>query len=88
MIQAGALRLLSRAGLRMRTAKNLAELLADAQRLPAGFTWNEDGRQMPADASEDSDFNKTIVGRTLFDLDGARVLNEKLPLTLLQQAAE
>ena len=73
--------------LRLRVAGNLAEVLTFAQRVPAGFTWNEDDREVPAELSDDPDMKKTIGGTTLFDLDGARVLNEKLPLSLLQQAA-
>ena len=73
--------------MRMRLARNLPDFLTFAQRLPAGFSWNEDEREMAADLGEDSNL-KAIVGRTLFDLDAARSLNEKLPLSVLQQAAE
>jgi len=71
--------------LRMRLASNLHEALKFAQRLPAGFTWDEDGREMPADP-EDAERPKETAKKTLFDVDGARLLNEKLPLGLLQQA--
>lgn len=73
--------------MRMRLARNLNELLAFAQRQPAGFSWDEDDRQLPEDISDDSDF-KSLVGQKLFDLDGARMLNEGLPLSLLVEAAE
>ena len=73
--------------LRMRLARNLQEFLLYAQRLPAGFSWNDDEREMAADLAEDSDF-KRIVGRRFFDIDAARILNEKMPLSVLQQAAE
>ena len=73
---------------RMQVSINLSELLTYAQRLPAGFSWNEDDRELPADISENSDLNKSLLDKTLFDLDGARILNEKLPLSVLQQAAE
>jgi tetratricopeptide (TPR) repeat protein len=73
--------------MRMRLAKNLNELLTFAQRKPAGFSWDEDNRELPEDISEDSDF-KYLVGQNLFDQDAARVLNERLPLSLLQEAAE
>src|SRR6202043_1800342 len=36
---------------------------------------------------DDSDL-KTIVGRNLFDVDATRSLNERLPLSVLEQAAE
>ena len=74
--------------MRTRLARSLAEFLTFAQRRPAGFSWNEDDRELPADISEDSDLNKSLAGQSFFDLDGARVLNEGLPLSLLQQAAE
>ena len=74
--------------MRMRLASNLAEFLTYAPRLPAGFSWNEDEREMAADLSEGADRDKYLAGQTFFDLDGASALNEKLPLSLLQQAAE
>ncbi|MCU1265105.1 MAG: hypothetical protein JWM21_1423 [Acidobacteria bacterium] len=73
-------------GERMRLSTSLGEVLKYAQRQPAGFSWDEDNRQMPADVSEDADL-KPLVGQTLFDADGAQLLNEKLPLSVLQQAA-
>ena len=73
-------------GMRMRMANNLTELLTYAQRRPAGFSWNEDGRELPADMSDDAE-DKALMGQTLFDLDGAQILNDKLPLSVLQQAA-
>ncbi len=73
-------------GQRMRLATNLEEVLQYAQRIPAGFSWNEDGRELPADVAEDSDL-KSLAGQPLFDADGALLLNEKLPLSVMQQAA-
>lgn len=73
--------------LRMQLAKDLPEFLTYAQRLPAGFSWNEDEREMAADLSDDSDL-KGIVGRSLFDSDATQSLNERLPLSVLRQAAE
>lgn len=74
-------------GLRMQLANNLTEFLKYAQRLPAGFTWNEDEREIAANL-DDADLGKNAAGTPSFDVDGARILNEKLPLSLLQQAAE
>jgi hypothetical protein len=73
-------------GLRMQLATSLGDFLTFAQRTPAGFSWDEDGRELPADLSEESEY-KSLAGRTLFDLDAARTLNERFPLSLLQQAA-
>lgn len=74
-------------GQRMRLARSLEEVLTFAQRQPAGFSWGEDDREMLAEISEDSELDKSMVGKTLFDLDGAQLLNEKLPLSVLQKAA-
>jgi hypothetical protein len=73
--------------MRMRLSSNLAEFLTYAQRRPAGFSWNDGDQQLPVDFSDDPD-HKSLVGQNFFDLDAARTLNEKLPLSLLQQAAE
>ena len=70
---------------RMNLATNLNEALKYAQRVPADFSWDEDGREMPADLGEDSEF-KDLKGQPLFDVDGAALLNEMLPLSVLQQA--
>ncbi len=72
-------------GQRMNLATNLNEALKFAQRVPADFSWDEDGREMPADVGDDSEF-KSLKGQPLFDLDGATLLNERLPLSVLQQA--
>ena len=72
---------------RMIVSSNLDDFLVFAQRLPAGFTWNEDGRQIPAEPSEISDENKSLQGLTLFDSDAGGILNRRLPLTLLSAAA-
>lgn len=75
---------------RMSLARNLEEFLQFAQRNPSGFTWNEDGREIPAtteDVSQDEDKKIYADGRALFDADAARIINEQLPLSLLRQAA-
>jgi hypothetical protein len=74
-------------GQRMRLAANLEEVLKFAQRMPSGFSWGEDDREMLAEPSEDSELDKSLAGQTLFDTDGAELLNAKLPLSVLQQAA-
>jgi hypothetical protein len=72
---------------RLKLAANLYEFLTYAQRIPAGFSWDEDGREQPEDISQDNDLKVFADGRTLFDMDAARVLNEKMPLSVLKDAA-
>ncbi len=72
---------------RMRLATNLSELLKYAQRQPAGFSWNEDDTESVADTTDDSEA-KNHLGKLFFDVDGAQVINQKLPLSLLAEAAQ
>lgn len=72
---------------RMIVSSSLDDFLVYAQRLPAGFTWNEDGREIPADAAEIGDESKTLMGKALFDSDAAETLNRRIPLALLSDAA-
>jgi hypothetical protein len=74
---------------RMLLATTLEEFLRYAQRQPAAFTWGDDGREIPIDQKElsaDADL-KQLAGRTLFDGDSVQIMNERLPLSLLQEAA-
>lgn len=74
---------------RMLLSSNLEEFLRYAQRRPAAFSWGEDDREIPmeqADLAKDDDL-KVLAGRTLFDSDATRIMNERFPLTLLQEAA-
>jgi hypothetical protein len=76
--------------LRMSLARNLDEFLKYAQRVPSGVTYDIDGRELPEtfdDASEDKLLKEVASGRILFDQDAADVLNKKMPLTVLKQAA-
>ncbi|HEV7747364.1 MAG TPA: hypothetical protein VGO56_20370 [Pyrinomonadaceae bacterium] len=72
---------------RMLVASNLDELLTYAQRRPAGYSWNEDGRQLPADKEEIGSEADALLGKTRFDFDGGEILNRRLPLSLLSEAA-
>ncbi|HKP47235.1 MAG TPA: hypothetical protein VJT50_11590 [Pyrinomonadaceae bacterium] len=72
---------------RMLVAASLEDFLNYATRVPAGLSWNDDGREIPADDSEVSEEMKPLSGKPLFDEDAARVLNEKLPVSVLKQAA-
>src|SRR6185369_10432895 len=68
-------------GQRMMTAKNLSEFLRDAQREAAGFSANEDDREVPVDAKE----AEQIAGgaKVFFDLDAANVFNRAMPVAIM-----
>ena len=73
---------------RMLLARNLAEFLTFAPRVPAGFSWNDDGREVPAEVSDLSEENRAIQGKLLFDEDATHLLNQAFPLVLLKEAAK
>ena len=75
-------------GQRMLLANTLSEFLTDATRIPAALSWNDDGREIPADDPETSETMKANKGKAFFDVDAAHVLNEQLPLSVLKEAAE
>lgn len=74
---------------RMLLSSNLEEFLRLAQRQPAAFSWDDDGREIPIEQKELSQDEelKQLAGRTLFDADSTRIMNEQFPLSLLQEAA-
>ena len=72
---------------RVLVSNNLDDFLTYAQRVPAGFSWNEDGREIPADADELGSESERIRGKALFDSDAGDILNRRLPLELLSEAA-
>jgi hypothetical protein len=73
---------------RMLLARNLGEFLSFAPRVPAGFSWNDDGREVPAETSELSERSRALQGKLLFDKDATHLLNHEFPLVLLKEAAE
>jgi hypothetical protein len=74
---------------RMFLAATLEEFLKFAQRRPTAFSWDDDGREIPIESKDINDDPelKLLAGRTLFDQDAVQVMNERLPLKLLQAAA-
>lgn len=72
---------------RMSLANSLDEFLADAARVPAAISWNDDGRELPVEDAEVSDETKTQLGKPFFDVDAAKAINERLPLSVLKEAA-
>jgi hypothetical protein len=65
----------------------LGDFLKHAQRIPVAFSWDDDGREIPAEDSELSDANKRMHGKPLFDIDATILLNELFPLDIWRQAA-
>ncbi len=74
-------------GRRMTLARNLEEFLKYAQRSPSGFSYNMDGRQIPEDVEKGDELKAYRGMKVLLDVDSARILNEKMPLSLLEAAA-
>lgn len=73
---------------RLALATSLDEFLTFAPRIPAGLSWNDDGREIPSEASEMSEDSRPLQGEKLFDIDAAHFINQQLPLALLQEAAK
>jgi hypothetical protein len=73
---------------RMLLANSLSEFLADAARVPAALSWNDDGREIPADDSETSEETKAKKGKPFFDVDAAHAINQQLPLSVLKEAVK
>jgi hypothetical protein len=74
--------------LRMRVAASLDDFLKYAQRVPSGFTLDEDGRELPMDKDEGTDEMKRSPRlRLSLDADATQVLNEMMPLSVLKEAA-
>jgi len=72
---------------RMIVSISLDDFLTYAPRLPAGFSWDEDGRELPAEESEVGEEMKGMQGKALFDADAAEILNRRMPLALFSQVA-
>jgi hypothetical protein len=73
----------------MKVALNLEELLKYAARKPAGFSYNDDGREVTSDdlkTSDDAKIREFAGGRLAFDRDVYFVLNTRLPLALIKMA--
>jgi len=71
--------------LRMRVATNLADFLKFAPRHPAAVSWDDDGREIPADVTAET---KPLQPLEFFDADAATALNKQLPLSVLKEAAK
>jgi hypothetical protein len=71
---------------RMTVAENLNDFLKYAQRKAAVFTWDIADREEPTDLKDFEKLNAWET-RTMFDDDAAAFLNEKVPLSVLREAA-
>jgi tetratricopeptide (TPR) repeat protein len=73
---------------RMLLATTPDDFLKYAPRVPAALSWNDDGREIPADDETVSAEMKDIKGQPRFDRDAGMALNEQIPLSLLKTAAK
>ncbi|MEP6706720.1 MAG: hypothetical protein ABJC05_04340 [Pyrinomonadaceae bacterium] len=73
-------------GLRMTLAGSAEEFLRDASRPPAGFSYDEDGREFPVDDPKEIGKPKEQTS-LLFDQDAINFFNQHAPLSLLLNAA-
>ena len=71
---------------RMITSANLTEFLKFAQRRPATFLWSDDGNEKGTDLSSDKEL-LPWKDRPMFDDDAVAFFNEKMPLSVLREAA-
>jgi len=70
---------------RMTLARNLEEFLQTAQRKPAGFSDDSDGREIPEEEIETKE--NTKGGELFFDQDAANVFNKAMPMSVIRDAA-
>lgn len=71
---------------RLILAESLDDFLKYAQRQPATFVWSDDGSEEGTELSDNKDL-KSWNDRTMFDEDSVAFFNERMPLTVLRQAA-
>jgi tetratricopeptide (TPR) repeat protein len=70
---------------RMTLAANLDEFLKAAQRKPAAFSDDNDGREIPDDESQKGETSKGF--EFFFAPDSAGIFNEAMPVTMLRDSA-
>lgn len=73
---------------RMLLATTLDEFLTYAPRVPVALSWNDDGRELPADDETVSTEMKDLKGEPRFDVDAGIALNRQIPLAVLAAAAK
>jgi hypothetical protein len=70
---------------RMMLAQNLEDFLKHAPRVPAAFSDNNDGRELPDD--EGNADKPADAPKALFDLDAANIFNKAMPVAIMKDAA-
>ena len=73
---------------RMLLVTTLADFLTYAPRVPAALSWNDDGREVPADDESVSNEMKALKNQPQFDYDAGNALNQQFPVTILKDAAK
>lgn len=71
---------------RMQLADNLNDFLKFAQRQATTFVWSDDANEVGSSLKGDSEL-APWKNRTMFDWDSVGIFNEKMPLSVLRQAA-
>ena len=72
---------------RLMVSSSLNDFLTHAQRVPAGFSWDDGDREIPVDDSQFEGDEKPLRNRKLFDSDAGEIINRRMPLSLLSQIA-
>lgn len=73
---------------RMMLATNLSDFLKHASRKVAALSWNDDGREIPTETGDLSDETKKAANGNLFSHDATKVINIRLPLSVLKEAVK
>lgn len=71
---------------RMQLADNLDDFLKFAQRQAATFVWSDDANEEGDDLKGENSL-QMWKNRTMFDYDSVQIFNEKMPLSVLREAA-
>jgi hypothetical protein len=69
---------------RMMLAENLEQFLQFAQMKPAGFSDDNDGREIPAEENELTEVTKG--SKLFFDIDTANIINKVMPVNVIKDA--
>jgi hypothetical protein len=72
---------------RLLVATSVDDFLVYAQQKPAGFSWDDDGRELPAEPSEVSSELPATQDKPFFDPKASFTLNQQLSVALLAEAA-
>lgn len=76
--------------LRMKVARDLDEFLKYAPRRPVSLGYTEEGMngELPPTPDNDKRLQALAGGRVFLDVDAVKVLNERMPLRLIKEAAQ